>query len=126
MPQYTYRCNHCEHEFDTTHSITQDALKTCPECQKDELRKVINFVPGIAFKGSGFYVTDNKKQAAKTPAPKTPKTESKENSTSENKENTEAKPVKETSTDSASNSISNDSTKTSASDTNTNTKTSGI
>ena len=70
MPEYTYRCTECAHEFDIKHSIMQDALKTCPECTKDTLRKVINSVPGIAFKGTGFYVTDNKKQAAKTPKAK--------------------------------------------------------
>jgi len=34
-------------------------LKTCPECRKKSLRKVIT-PTRIIFKGSGFYATDHK------------------------------------------------------------------
>jgi hypothetical protein len=34
-------------------------LKTCPECRKKSLRKVITPTK-IIFKGSGFYATDHK------------------------------------------------------------------
>ncbi|MFH1429546.1 MAG: FmdB family zinc ribbon protein [Candidatus Margulisiibacteriota bacterium] len=67
MPTYTYRCKECNHQFDTSHSITADPLTDCPECSDGSLRRVINYAPGIAFKGSGFYVTDNNKQASKAP-----------------------------------------------------------
>lgn len=60
MPTYTYRCRECEHQFDQRQSFSEDALKECPSCAAESgLRKVVNSV-GIVFKGSGFYVTDNK------------------------------------------------------------------
>ena len=42
-------------------SIKEDALKTCPECGKDALRRLIGKGAGIIFKGSGFYETDYKR-----------------------------------------------------------------
>jgi len=47
--------------------MTEDRLKTCPECEKDALRRKIGTGAGIIFKGSGFYETDyKKKQEPKT------------------------------------------------------------
>lgn len=57
MPTYSYVCKSCEHAFEAQQSIHDEALKVCPECQ-GELKKVFGQV-GIAFKGSGFYRTDN-------------------------------------------------------------------
>ncbi len=60
MPTYTYRCKKCEYQFDQRQSFSEDALTECPSCGAEQgLRKVVNSV-GIVFKGSGFYVTDNK------------------------------------------------------------------
>ena len=40
--------------------MADDPLTDCPECKTEvSLRKVLNSV-GIVFKGSGFYVTDNR------------------------------------------------------------------
>lgn len=59
MPVYTYHCENCEHEFEKYQSFSEDALTTCPECKKKKLRKV--YKPALVlFKGSGYYVTDNK------------------------------------------------------------------
>lgn len=58
MPVYEYRCRACDHQFEVQQSISDDALETCDECG-GELRKVFSPV-GIAFKGSGFYKTDNR------------------------------------------------------------------
>ena len=59
MPVYTYHCENCEHEFEKYQSFSEDALTTCPECKKKALRKV--YKPAmVLFKGSGYYVTDNK------------------------------------------------------------------
>jgi putative FmdB family regulatory protein len=42
------------------HQSFQDApLKTCPECRKKSLKKVIT-PTRIIFKGSGFYATDHR------------------------------------------------------------------
>ncbi len=59
MPVYTYRCESCGVQFDRQQSFSDAPLKTCPECRKKSLKKVIAPV-GIVFKGSGFYATDHK------------------------------------------------------------------
>jgi len=59
MPVYTYRCESCGVQFERHQSFTDTPLKTCPECRKKTLRKVITPTK-IIFKGSGFYATDNK------------------------------------------------------------------
>lgn len=59
MPTYVYRCNDCDYTFEARQSMSDDPLSVCPECEAESLRRVINSV-GIVFKGSGFYVTDNR------------------------------------------------------------------
>jgi hypothetical protein len=44
--------------------MKDDPLKICPQCGR-EIRRLINGGSGIIFKGSGFYVTDKAKGAAK-------------------------------------------------------------
>ena len=58
MPTYSYVCDACEHRFDEMHSITADALITCPQCGQDKLRRLIVGGAGLIFKGSGFYIND--------------------------------------------------------------------
>lgn len=58
MPIYTYRCNDCGHEFDQRQRMSDDPLTVCPVCE-GTIRRVVNSV-GVVFKGSGFYVTDNR------------------------------------------------------------------
>jgi putative FmdB family regulatory protein len=59
MPIYTYRCENCGVQFERQQSFQDAPLKTCPECRKKALKKVIAPV-GIVFKGSGFYATDHR------------------------------------------------------------------
>lgn len=59
MPVYTYRCEACGIQFERHQSFTDAPLKTCPECRKKSLKKVITPTK-IIFKGSGFYATDHK------------------------------------------------------------------
>jgi putative FmdB family regulatory protein len=59
MPIYTYRCDSCGVEFERHQFFHDEPLKTCPECRKKSLRKVIT-PSKIIFKGSGFYATDNR------------------------------------------------------------------
>ena len=59
MPIYTYRCENCGVQFERHQSFTDEPLKTCPECRKKSLKKVIT-PTRIIFKGSGFYATDHK------------------------------------------------------------------
>jgi putative FmdB family regulatory protein len=65
MPTYEYECKNCGHNFEAFQSMSEEALKECPECGK-ELRRIINGGSGVIFKGSGFYVTDKAKSTAKT------------------------------------------------------------
>jgi len=59
MPVYTYRCEACGVQFEKHQSFQDAPLKTCPECRKKKLKKVIT-PTRIIFKGSGFYATDHK------------------------------------------------------------------
>ncbi|MEW6400807.1 MAG: zinc ribbon domain-containing protein [Chloroflexota bacterium] len=59
MPVYTYRCESCGIQFERQQSFNDAPLKTCPECRKKALKKVITPTK-IIFKGSGFYATDHR------------------------------------------------------------------
>jgi putative FmdB family regulatory protein len=58
MPTYTYRCTQCAGSFDLGQKISDEPLRTCPQCQ-GSLRRVPHPV-GLVFKGSGFYSTDSR------------------------------------------------------------------
>ena len=59
MPTYEYECTVCGNRFERRQSMKEDPLTDCPSCQ-GKVRRVL-FPVGIVFKGSGFYVTDNRK-----------------------------------------------------------------
>ena len=63
MPTYDYKCENCGHLFEYFQSMTDEPLKSCPDCGKDELKRLIGGGMGIIFKGSGFYVNDAKKSS---------------------------------------------------------------
>ena len=58
MPIYAYECNECGVRFERKQSFSDDPITVCPECE-GKVNRLIS-PPGIIFKGSGFYVTDNK------------------------------------------------------------------
>jgi putative FmdB family regulatory protein len=62
MPTYHYRCGWCHHEFEARQRFSEKPLTECPRCGGD-VRRIISQV-GLVFKGSGFYVTDNRDGAA--------------------------------------------------------------
>jgi len=62
MPTYPYRCRACGHEFEEFQSITEDALTECPKCG-GEIHRIISGGAGVIFKGSGFYITDYRKDS---------------------------------------------------------------
>ena len=68
MPTYQYQCETCGIMFERKQHFTDEPLKRCPECD-GEVHRVIHPV-GIIFKGSGFYVTDNRKASSSTLPPK--------------------------------------------------------
>lgn len=57
MPIYVYQCKNCGHAFEKRQSFSDNALRTCPNCGQETLRKRYNEV-GVVFKGSGFYTND--------------------------------------------------------------------
>ena len=69
MPVYTYRCEACGVQFERHQSFTDTPLKTCPECRKKALKKVITPTK-IIFKGSGFYATDHKSPSGESSSTK--------------------------------------------------------
>ena len=71
MPTYQYECDACNHTFETFQSMLDKKLKTCPQCGKDALHRLIGSGSGIIFKGSGFYETDYKKKEAPKKSEKT-------------------------------------------------------
>ena len=64
MPTYDYKCKKCENLFEHFQSMTEDPLKTCPECG-GEVERLIGAGAGLIFKGSGFYITDYRKDSYK-------------------------------------------------------------
>lgn len=58
MPTYGYRCESCQQEFDVWQRMTDEPGAPCPKCGGKGKRQF--FPAGLVFKGSGFYVTDNR------------------------------------------------------------------
>jgi len=80
MPIYAYRCNNCGVHIERRQGFDDPALKKCPECGENELRKLFSPV-GILFKGPGFYATDNRSASgANGNSKKAEKSEAKEKS----------------------------------------------
>ncbi|MBI5945451.1 MAG: zinc ribbon domain-containing protein [Chloroflexi bacterium] len=84
MPVYTYRCEACGIQFERHQSFTDTPLKTCPECRKKALKKVITPTK-IIFKGSGFYATDHKSPSGESTKPKKSEKKEKESASTESK-----------------------------------------
>jgi len=69
MPIYEYECEQCGVRFERLQRMTDASLTDCPECH-GHIHRVMQPV-GVIFKGSGFYVTDNRgKSSTGIPAPK--------------------------------------------------------
>ena len=79
MPLYTYRCNQCDHEFQIRQRMVDDPLTDCPVCGGG-VRRVVSSV-GVVFKGSGFYVTDNRSSNVNGKSTKAKNKEAKEGGT---------------------------------------------
>ena len=59
MPIYEYECDSCSFRFEKKQGFDDGPETTCPEC-RGLARRLFHPAP-IIFKGSGFYVTDNRK-----------------------------------------------------------------
>jgi len=60
MPTYTYNCDVCRTTFDKVKHLNEDSEEIiCPNGHAQFHR--IYTAPTIIFKGSGFYINDNRK-----------------------------------------------------------------
>jgi putative FmdB family regulatory protein len=62
MPIYVYQCDTCGLAFERRQRMAEAPLVDCPECE-GHVHRVIQPV-GVVFKGSGFYVTDNRSHSS--------------------------------------------------------------
>ena len=58
MPIYEHECEECHFRFELRKSFSEDGGAPCPQCGSNA-RHLFSPVP-IIFKGSGFYITDNR------------------------------------------------------------------
>jgi putative FmdB family regulatory protein len=65
MPTYDYQCKSCGHAFELFQSMSAPVKRTCPECSKRTLQRLIGAGSGVIFKGSGFYETDYRSESYK-------------------------------------------------------------
>jgi len=68
MPIYEYICQECGNDFERLQSFSDAPLEECPEC-RGRVRRVIS-PAGVIFKGSGWYITDSRRQIAGKAGPK--------------------------------------------------------
>jgi putative FmdB family regulatory protein len=61
MPVYEYECNTCGVHFERRQPYHDASLPGCPNGHP--LVHRVYSVPRIVFKGSGWYVTDSRKQS---------------------------------------------------------------
>lgn len=69
MPIYEYQCSACHHAFDALQKMSDDAIKTCPECHQDTAVRLVS-AAGFQLKGTGWYETDFKSKSEKKPTKK--------------------------------------------------------
>lgn len=68
MPVYEYECDNCSLRFEKMQRFSEDPVRSCPTCG-GAVHRVIQPV-GVIFKGSGFYVTDNRGKSSTMPPAK--------------------------------------------------------
>jgi len=91
MPTYQYKCKQCGHELEEFQSMTEQPLVHCPNCDTDNLVRVLGTGGGVIFKGSGFYLTDYKKDGRASGGSSSPTTGKKENKDAKSSPSSEGK-----------------------------------
>ena len=89
MPLYEYECYVCSTRFERIQRVSDDPVKTCPECG-GAVHRLLS-APALQFKGSGWYVTDYGKGNSSAALAKTEETKEAASSSSD-----DTKPKKET------------------------------
>jgi putative FmdB family regulatory protein len=59
MPFYEYECENCKFYTEVMQKISDEPLKKCPSCGKNQLKKLVS-APNFRLKGGGWYETDFK------------------------------------------------------------------
>ncbi|MEM8530437.1 MAG: FmdB family zinc ribbon protein [Chloroflexota bacterium] len=85
MSTYVYACDSCGAQFEQFQSFKEAPLQTCPACS-GSVRRVFQPV-GIVFKGSGWYITDSRKDSS-TPSASNTSTSTKETKSTDDSKNT--------------------------------------
>jgi len=81
MPIYAYRCQVCGAEFERLQSFSDTSVPRCPEGHKEVVRLLKP--PAIHFKGSGWYITDSRRDNGKGGTKEKTTESSSENSSTE-------------------------------------------
>ena len=95
MPVYEYQCKNCGQRFEKIQPVTSDPLTECLLCGQGPIRRVLHPV-GVIFKGSGWYVTDNR-SSGRSGSSSGSKSEDESKSSSSSTEATTDKPKTDTS-----------------------------
>jgi putative FmdB family regulatory protein len=96
MPIYEYQCENCGVRFERLQHMSAEPVSSCPECG-GPVHRVITPV-GVIFKGSGFYVTDNRASSSGTSRSRTTDGKTGNDSSNETKA-ADSKPDKESKSD---------------------------
>ena len=67
MPIYELACKECGNQYERIVSFSSAVLPACPACASVEVSRLLS-KPAIHFKGSGWYITDSKKEDEKKKA----------------------------------------------------------
>jgi len=84
LPLYPYRCTQCGHRFEKIQHFGAEPEKICPQCG-GVLERTLT-VPGLSFKGAGWYVNDY------APKSSAPAAESASDTKSDKKSETKSEP----------------------------------
>jgi putative FmdB family regulatory protein len=97
LPLYPYRCTQCGHRFEKIQHFGAEPEKICPQCG-GVLERTLT-VPGLSFKGAGWYVNDYAAKSSSPAAESAPDTKSDTNS--DGKSETKSGPKAPSSSESA-------------------------
>ncbi|OQX91059.1 MAG: hypothetical protein B6D57_01075 [Candidatus Coatesbacteria bacterium 4484_99] len=64
MPYYVFKCEKCGHKFEKLLPLKSGRVRKCPICG-GMAKRIIEGNGGLIFKGSGFYITENRSEEYK-------------------------------------------------------------